>query len=86
MRYGQGSNLMGLLGTVLTDGVAGTPRWRVWLRAVAAPTGGGAAHAERPAVVRAGAIALVMQSVDNSLTVSGVRSRLGRWKLTSQAG
>jgi cholesterol oxidase len=77
---------MGLLGTVLTDGAQGRPRWQVWLRAVAArPT-----DAMRSLDVRRwserGAIALVMQSVDNSLTVSGVRSRLGRWKLTSTQG
>ena len=86
VRYGRGSNLMGLLGTVLTDGEAGTPRWRVWLRAVAARP----ADALRSLDVRRwsqrGAIALVMQSVDNSLTVSGVRTRLGRWKLTSRQG
>ncbi len=86
VRYGRGSNLMGLLGTVLTDGVPGKPRWKVWLRAVAArPT-----DALRPLNVRRwsqrGAIALVMQSVDNSLTVSGMRTRLGRWKLTSRQG
>jgi len=33
-----------------------------------------------------GAIALVMQSLDNSLTVSGLRTSLGRWKLTSRQG
>ena len=86
VRYGRGSNLMGLLGTVLTDGVPGRPRWTVWLRAVAArPT-----VALRALDVRRwserGAIALVMQSVDNSLTVSGMRTRFGRWKLTSRQG
>jgi cholesterol oxidase len=86
VRYGRGSNLMGLLSTVLTDGVPGRPRWRVWLGAVAARP----ADALRSLNVRRwserGAIALVMQSVDNSLTVSGVRTRLGRWKLTSRQG
>ncbi len=86
VRYGRGSNLMGLLGTVLTDGVQGKPRWQVWLRAVAARP----ADALRPLNVRRwserGAIALVMQSVDNSLTVGGMRTRLGRWKLTSRQG
>ena len=64
----------------------GTPRWKVWLRAVAARP----SDALRSLNVRRwserGAIALVMQSVDNSLTVSGVRTRLGRWKLTSRQG
>jgi cholesterol oxidase len=86
VRYGHGSNLMALLGTVLTDGVDGTARWRVWLRTV----GRRPVDALRVLNVRRsserGAIALVMQSVDNSLTVRGVRSRLGRWRLTSRQG
>jgi cholesterol oxidase len=86
VRYGKGSNLMGLLGTVLTDGVEGTPRWKVWARTVAHRPG----EALRTLNVRRwserGAIALVMQSVDNSITVSSVRSRLGRWRLTSRQG
>jgi cholesterol oxidase len=86
VRYGKGSNLMGLLGTVMTDGIEGTPRWRVWARTMAERPG----DAVRSLSVRRwserGAIALVMQSVDNSLTVSGVRTRLGRWKLTSRQG
>lgn len=86
VRYGKGSNLMGLLGTVLTDGVEGTPRWKVWLTTMAARP----ADALRSVSVRRwserGAIALVMQSVDNSLTVSGVRTRLGRFTITSRQG
>jgi cholesterol oxidase len=86
VRYGRGSNLMALLGTVLTDGVDGTPRWQVWLRTVAKRP----RDALRTLNVRRsserGAIALVMQSVDNSITVRGVRSRLGRWRLTSAQG
>ena len=86
VRYGRGSNLMGLLSTVLTDGVAGTPRWKVWARTMATRP----REALRTLNVRRwserGVIALVMQSFDNSLTVSGGRSRLGRWKLTSKQG
>jgi cholesterol oxidase len=86
VRYGRGSNLMALLGTVLTDGTDGTPRWKVWLRTVAGrPTDALRTLNVRRASER-GAIALVMQSVDNSLTVSGIRSRLGRWRLTSRQG
>ena len=86
VRYGKGSNLMGLLGTVMTDGVDGVPRWKVWVRTMAESPG----DAVRSLSVRRwserGAIALVMQSLDNSLTVSGVRTKLGRWKLTSRQG
>jgi cholesterol oxidase len=86
VRYGKGSNFMGLLGTVMTDGVDGVPRWRVWAKQVAAEPG----NALRSLSVRRwsekGAIALVMQSVDNSVVVSSVRSRLGTWRLTSRQG
>jgi cholesterol oxidase len=86
VRYGKGSNLMGLLGTILTDGEDGTPRWRVWTREMAKHPG----DAVRSLSVRRwsekGAIALVMQSVDNSITVSSLRTRFGRWKLTSRQG
>jgi cholesterol oxidase len=86
VRYGKGSNLMGLLGTILTDGEDGTPRWRVWTREMVRHPG----DAVRSLSVRRwsekGAIALVMQSVDNSITVSSMRSRFGRWKLTSRQG
>lgn len=86
VRYGRGSNLMGLLGTVMTDGVEGKARWKVWVRTMAARP----SDALRSLSVRRwserGAVALVMQSVDNSVTVSGVRSRWGRWHLTSRQG
>jgi cholesterol oxidase len=32
VRYGRGSNLLGLMQTVLTDGDGPLPRWRVWVR------------------------------------------------------
>jgi cholesterol oxidase len=86
VRYGRGSNLMGLLGTVLTDGGGPYPRWRAWLREqVRHPV-----RAVRTLSVRRWSqrtiIGLVMQSLDNSLTVSGRRGRLGRWRLTSRHG
>ena len=86
VRYGKGSNLMGLLGTVLTDGKEGVSRWKVWLQTVAANPG----DAVRSLSVRhwseRGAVALVMQSVENSVTVSGAKSILGRFKITSRQG
>jgi cholesterol oxidase len=81
VRYGRGSNAMGLLRTLLTDGGSPVPRWRHI-----------AAH---PADLRLlnlrrwserAVIALVMQSLDNSLTVSGRRGRFGGHKLTSRQG
>ncbi len=86
VRYGKGSNLMGLLETVLTEEEPGRPRWKTWLRAVG--------ERPRPALAalnvrqwsQRGIIALVMQSLDNSVTVTSTRSRLGRWGLTTQQG
>jgi cholesterol oxidase len=86
VRYGAGSNLMGLLGTVLTDGGGPRPRWVTWLAAMARDP----VRAVRSLSVRGWSertvIALVMQSVDNSLVVSGTRGRLGRWRLTTRQG
>ena len=85
VRYGKGSNAMGLLQTLLTDGDSELPRWRQLLRHVR----------RRPRDLRSfilrrwserNVIALVMQSLDNSLTVSGRRGLLGRHKLTSRQG
>jgi cholesterol oxidase len=85
VRYGRGSNAMGLLRTLLTDGDSPVPRWRQLLR-----------HSWRhPGDLRLfnlhrwserAVIALVMQSLDNSITVSGRRGRFGGHKLTSRQG
>lgn len=87
VRYGKGSNLMGLLATVLTDEEPGVPRWRTWAKTVGARPGnlvklyrGMRGWSEK------GIIALVMQPVDNSITVYGKRTKLGRWKMTSRQG
>jgi cholesterol oxidase len=72
-RYGKGSNAMGLLSTLLVDGGGRVPRW---LRAVAvavrrpdlaARTLSARRFSERTV------IGLVMQSLDNSIVVSGRR-------------
>lgn len=85
-RYGKGSNAMGVLTTLLVDG-GSVPRWlRFAGHAVRRPgdflqTLSVRAWSERTV------IGLVMQNVDNSLTVRGRRRRLGRgWVLTSQQG
>lgn len=86
VRYGRGSNLMGLLGTVLTEGGGPRPRWRTWLREMARDP----RRAARTVWVRRWSqrtvIALVMQSLDNSLIVSGRRGRLGRFRLVTRQG
>jgi cholesterol oxidase len=86
VRYGRGSNLMGLLGTVLTDEQPGVPRWRTWLRAVGRRPADALAFLSLRHWSERTVIALVMQSIDNSLVVSGTRSRLGRWRLTTRHG
>jgi len=79
VRYGDGSNAMGLLRTLLVDG--GQARWRAFAREVA----------RRPAVLsrlldlrrwsERSLIALVMQAKDNSITV-----RATRWGLRASPG
>jgi cholesterol oxidase len=85
VRYGKGSNAMGLLNTVLTDG---GPRRRRILQFVLMLV-------RRPALVRLLVprrwserviILLVMQSLDNSITVRRRRGRLGLGRLTSVQG
>ena len=85
VRYGKGSNVMGLLQTVLTDG--GPRRRRRWLATLVrhpltAVRGRSRCAAGRERTV----IALVMQSLDNSLTVSMRRSWYGRRRLVASLG
>jgi cholesterol oxidase len=84
VRYGHGSNAMGLLQTVLVDGDTWRPArwWAAFLRRL--PTN------LRVLSVRKWSqrtvIALVMQSLDNSLTVHYGRSWSGRRRLTTTQG
>ncbi len=86
-RYGPGSNFMSLLQTVLTDGDGPVPRWRTWLAELWRNRGKlhdlyDLRHWSERTI-----IALVMQSLDNSITtytrrVPGTRLRY----LTSKQG
>ncbi len=87
VRYGRGSNAMGLLSTLLVPGDTGRPRFVEFLRQLyrdpeplirLMPTA--RRWSERTI------IGLVMQTRDNSLTVSGRRGRLGGRSLTSRQG
>jgi cholesterol oxidase len=87
VRYGKGSNAMGLLSTVATTGGGRVPRWAKWLGRVARHPGqlaslylGLSRWSERTI------IAVVMQTHDNSLTVRPRRSWTGRLTLTSEQG
>ncbi len=84
VRYGRGSNFMGLLQAPLTDGDGRAPRWLSML----------GKYVRHPAYLRMlwlrrwserSVIALVMQSLDNSLTVHTKRGLFGR-KLTTKQG
>ncbi|WP_418064517.1 GMC oxidoreductase [Pimelobacter simplex] len=85
VRYGKGSNAMSLMQTVLTDGDGPDPRWKVWLKEL---------WKERRRVrdlydvkhwSERVVIALVMQSVDNSITTFP-KKVAGKWILSSKQG
>ncbi|MCW2506768.1 MAG: cholesterol oxidase [Actinomycetia bacterium] len=76
VRYGQGSNLMGLLQTVLVPGGGRGPRWIAWLGALARHPGRAARSLWLRRWSERTVIALVMQSLDNSLTVYRRHGRL----------
>lgn len=90
VRYGKGSNAMGVLQTLMTDGGGRAPRWVAWLLVF------GRYLVRRPwwlarlAYLRGWSqrsiIVLVMQSRDNSLTTFTKRSLFGRRKMTSRQG
>lgn len=86
VRYGKGSNAMGLLGTVLTDVEPGVPRWKTWAKQLAADPIAAAKSMSVKGWSERTVIALVMQTLDNSVTVSGAKGLLGRWKMTSRPG
>ena len=91
-RYGKGSNAMGLLATILVDGGGRVPRWvRFVGQAVRHPEVFARSLSARHFSERT-VIGLVMQTVDNSITVSPRRHRLlgrlgfSRTGLTSSQG
>jgi len=87
VRYGAGSNAMGLLSTLLTDGGGRVPRGVKWLAQAARHPGRlaslylGINHWSERAV-----IGLTMQTLDNSITVRAKRTWSGRIRLTSEQG
>ncbi|HET7529323.1 MAG TPA: GMC family oxidoreductase [Mycobacteriales bacterium] len=84
VRYGKGSNAMGLLSTHMTDGGGRLPRWVKWVGQVL----------RHPLLTRRllwlrgwserTIIVLVMQSLDNSLTVRRKKGLLGERLVTRQ--
>ena len=87
VRYGKGSNVMSLLQTVLTDDDGNEPRWRTWLRELWKERFNALDLYDMRHWSERTVIALVMQSIDNSITTFSKRSRLtGRWFLSSRQG
>ncbi|MCP2260169.1 cholesterol oxidase [Streptoalloteichus tenebrarius] len=86
VRYGKGSNAMGLLQTLATDGAASTPRWVQFFRYLLRHP----VTTLRLLSVRRWSertlILLVMQALDNSITTFVRRGPLGRWRLSSKQG
>jgi cholesterol oxidase len=86
VRYGKGSNAMGLLATILVEGGGSMPRpLRFLAQSFRHPSAFLRALSVRHWSERT-VIALVMQSRDNSLTVSARRRRRGGVGLTSKQG
>jgi cholesterol oxidase len=82
VRYGKGSNFMGLMQTIMTDGYNSEGRRKHWLKQfIANPSLLGKILNVRRWSQRT-VIALTMQNVDSSVTVSRKRGLFG-WHLTS---
>jgi cholesterol oxidase len=85
VRYGKGSNAMGLLNTYLTDGGTRRHRWWQFFRAMLRNPLQLAMLIPRKWSERV-IILLVMQTLNNSITVKRVRTWFGFGKLTSEQG
>ncbi|MFY0408694.1 GMC oxidoreductase [Solicola sp. PLA-1-18] len=86
-RYGKGSNAISALQTVLTSGEGEGPRWRRWLRAMWTERRNIRQLYDLKHWSERTVIALVMQSLDNSIVVSRKKGRFSRIpRLTSRQG
>jgi cholesterol oxidase len=89
-RYGKGSNAMGLLQTLMTDGQlpdgTGEPRWRQLLNNAGADPRGTLRLLNPRRWSERTMIALVMQNLDNSITTYTKRGKLGRRRYVSKQG
>jgi cholesterol oxidase len=89
-RYGKGSNAMGLLQTLMTDGNGpdGTdiPRWKQLLHNASRDPRGTLRLLNARRWSERTMIALVMQHLDNSITTYTKRTKYGKRRLTSRQG
>lgn len=87
VRYGKGTQSMGLLTTVMTDGGGRVPRWLRWIgQVVRHPAQAASVYTGLKSWSQRTIIALVMQTEDNSLTLFPRRGLLGGVKLSSRQG
>jgi cholesterol oxidase len=88
VRYGQGSNVMALLQTVLTDDdVPGVPRWRTWLRELWAQRSNVLDLYDMKHWSERTVVALVMQDLDNSIVTYPKRiPGTSKFRITSRQG
>jgi cholesterol oxidase len=83
VRYGKGSNFMGLLQTLMTDGHSAKVRRRQWVKTLITKPSMIAKILDVRKWSERTVIALVMQNVDSSIAVRGKRGIFG-WRLTSK--
>ncbi|HEU5471560.1 MAG TPA: GMC family oxidoreductase [Actinophytocola sp.] len=86
VRYGKGSNAMGLLQTIATDGGSPVPRWRQALRFVLRHPIQTARLIQVHRWSERTMILLVMQTLDNSITTYTRPGLFGRRRYTSRQG
>jgi len=85
VRYGKGSNAMAFLQTVLADEVPGESRVRTWLKELWKKRREAFDLYDMSHWSERTVIALVMQTLDNSITTIGVKGRFG-WRMSSKQG
>lgn len=86
VRYGKKSNAMGLLATVLTDFVDHEHTVVTWLKTMMRSPKKALGQFKLRGWSERAVIALVMQSVENSLTVYPEKNKLGIWRMRTQQG
>ncbi|MDP3894971.1 GMC oxidoreductase [Nocardioides sp.] len=85
VRYGKGSNAMSLMQTVLTDGAGPSPRWKTWLKEMWRQKAEVLDLYDVKHWSERTVIALVMQTLDNSIITIGKKTPFG-WRMTSRQG
>jgi cholesterol oxidase len=85
VRYGRGSNAMSLMQTVLTDGDGPDPRWKTWLKELWTKKREVLDLYDVKHWSERTVIALVMQTVDNSITTFPKKTPFG-WIMSSKQG